>query len=827
MTSAQPPSLPARRVTRVTVSLAAVLGVLLFACAPPASAQDPAARKPLFPVRTVFWFSNYDPTRTVWNEGKVYHSPDTQIRTATSPSHDFQVWRDKTVTGLPIQLVSGVRALVFDTVNPGNWNVYFIMGSGNPVNLERVGPAPVLHLRLRWGTILPDNAGDIDITIGKAKLPLGRYVTPARARWQDVNIPLSDFQRADPSLDLTHTGDIQFSGAHTYPAESVIFLSEMCVVPAPGPAALREDLVKVDLNGWRTHDPKRALFTYPYPASEGGAPTDARFDVRNVATGRVVCAGRLVPRYGPPQWNQTGDAVYAADFDAVKTPGRYQVEVPGVRIGADRFTARSVVFPIGAGVYTKEFRDALRFFYYERGGVPIVNPYAEGYTRPAAYPNTAAIHYHYAASAGNYHYTDPVRNVLGGWCDAGDPSLQVPDHGAAIWWLSSALRDFGPKAPAHSLDLPEVTPGVSDIAPLMNFGLHWMTKMCNPDGSVLNSVGWENGKTEELTDADSVAASWAAGGFAKAYTVLKDLPGYRHDADTYLALAERTWGWLQAHPKPVTQVTAGSPIDPTYDAQCRVFAAVELYNATGDAQYNRYFLKPFHASGDNVLTAWGGAGQGNPQDRVMGYLNFALQFAYLDYADSSRSTADRTVQHVLKAAFLRQARVAAYDPTGARRPYLQQTPYQFAMLDPSHLYWGSNANVLSVLGVVLLRAYRWTGDIQYRNAALDELHFINGRNPVGRDFVTGESPDYEHGADFYSQLWVNLRHQAPGVLGAFIKADNQLNAYIPQPWKRFISFQEASTEEPDIGWNCELAYFTAAFAQPLAPYSGRGLGRRS
>jgi endoglucanase len=345
-----------------------------------------------------------------------------------------------------------------------------------------------------------------------------------------------------------------------------------------------------------------------------------------------------------------------------------------------------------------------------------------------------------------------------------------------------------------------------------------MTRMCNPDGSVLNTVGWENGKTEELTDADSVAASWAAGGFAKAYTVLKDLPGYRRDAETYLALAKRSWGWLQAHPKPVTQITSDHPLDPAYDAQCRVFAAVELYNATGDEQYNQYFLKPFKASGSDVLTAWGGAGQGDPKDRVMGYLNFALQFAYLDYIETRQPTADRAVQRVLKEAFLRQARVAAYDPTGERRPYLQQTPYQFAMLDPSHLYWGSNANVLSVLGVVLLRAFQWTGDVQYRDAALDELHFINGRNPVGRDFVTGESPDYSHGADFYSQIWTDLHHQAPGVLGAFIKADCQLNAYIPQPWKRFISFQEASTEEPDIGWNCELAYFTAAFAQPLAPH---------
>ncbi|MGI4791228.1 MAG: glycoside hydrolase family 9 protein [Janthinobacterium lividum] len=808
-----------RRPSMASAAIALLLtaAILAFFGSSASAQNQTAAMKPLFPQRTIFWFNNYDPDRTVWNEAQVYHSPDTTVKTATSTSHDFQVWRDKQIIGLPVQPIDGVRSLVIDTINPGNWNLHFIMGSGNVVNLDRVGPAPILHLRLKWGTILPNNLGDVKISVDKASLLLSQYAVPSTAKWQDVNIPLADFKRVAPDLDLSHTGGISLSSVHKYSAESILYLSEMSVVPALGPAALREDLVKVDLSGWRTHDPKFALFTYPYDASEGGAPANARFAVRNVATHKVIYTGRLISRSGPPQWNQTGDAVYAASFDKVTAPGRYQIEVPDVRIGTDQFTAKSVVFPIDDDVYTKEFRDALRYFYYERGGYPIVEPYGEGFTRPAAYPMTAAIHYHYASADGNYHYTNPVRDVLGGWCDAGDPSLQVPDHGAAIWWLSNALRDFGPQVPARSLNLPEVTPGVSDIAPLMNFGLQWMTKMCNPDGSVMNTVGWENGKTEELTDADSVAASWATAGFAKAYLVLKDLPAYRHDADTYLALAKKSWAWLQAHPQPVTQVTSPTPVDPNYDRQGRVFAAVELYNATGDDQYHQFFLKPFKASGSDVLTAWGGAGQGDPNDKVLGYLNFALQFAYLDYIESPQPTADKATQQILKDAFLRQVRVAAYDRTGERKPYLTQTPYQFAMLDPSHLYWGSNDNVMSVLGVVLLRTYKWTGDIHYRNAALDELHFINGRNPVGRDFVTGEAPDYEHGADFYSQLWTDLHHQAPGVVGAFIKADNQLNAYIPQPWKRFISFQEASTEEPDIGWNCEFAYFTAAFAQPLMP----------
>ena len=114
-----------------------------------AAMRQTALMQPLFPQRTIFWFNNYDPGRTVWNEAQVYHSADTTVRTATSASHDFQVWRDTQITGLPVETVDGVRSLVIDTINPGDWNLHFIMGSGNVVNLDRIGPAPVLHLRVK------------------------------------------------------------------------------------------------------------------------------------------------------------------------------------------------------------------------------------------------------------------------------------------------------------------------------------------------------------------------------------------------------------------------------------------------------------------------------------------------------------------------------------------------------------------------------------------------------------------------------------------------------------------------------------------------------
>lgn len=790
---------------RILASALILLGILLLAAAAPAQTGDPGR---FFPLHTVFWFNNYDPSRVAWTQCQIYHDPQTVVRTVTSTANGKQV------VGLPVEMVDNTRALVLDTTNHNYWNIIFLIGSGAAVNLKRIvdqpGQSPVLHLRIKWGTILPGNANELTVQMDKAEIPLSRYAQPSQS-WQDVDIPLADLAAGDAKFDPTHVFGIKIAAANTYAGESIVYISEMCVVPGTVPSEMSRDLVKVDESGWRPTDPKIALVSYP-PGEFGAAPTT--FLVRNTTTGKVAFTGKLVRIKGTPEWGLAGDVVYAADFHSLKKPGRYRVEAPSLETSSAPFT-------ISPNVYNRAFRDSLRYFYYERSGVPIEGPSAEGYVRPAVCPDNFAAAYHFSASAGNYKYTRPTRDILGGWLDAGDTSLQLPDHAAACWWLLEALERFGGKVPAGSLDLPEKTPaGDSDLVPLTDWGLRWMAKMWNPDGSVLWGAAWANGPDQQIGDINTVSASLLAGTFAKAYLDFRRLPGYRSEADSYLAKAEQSWKWLMAHPKPMTAVTE-SAIDPSYDRQCRMFAAIELFNATGDPQYNLYFDAPFRTSDNDPLDAFGDITTGYDKDHVMGYLNGPIEFAYLDYVESKQPGADHAAQQAIKQAFLHQAAVAAYDPTGQRTPYLKQNPYRFAMLFPGHLYWGSNANVLSVIGAVLTKAYDWTGDPGYLRAALENLHFINGRNPVDRDFISGEAPDYWHGTDFYSQFWLDLNHQPPGVSGAFINVDSGLTDTIKDPWKRFVNYQEASTEEPDVGWNCEYAYLAGYFAAKLSTLDTR------
>jgi hypothetical protein len=91
------------------------------------------------------------------------------------------------------------------------------------------------------------------------------------------------------------------------------------------------------------------------------------------------------------------------------------------------------------------------------------------------------------------------------------------------------------------------------------------------------------------------------------------------------------------------------------------------------------------------------------------------------------------------------------------------------------------------------------------------LHFICGRNPVNRVFVSGYG-DYQHGSDFYSQFWTNLLQQPRGYLGANINVDGSAVPVVAEPWKRFINTQDADMTEPGVYWNSAFAWLAGYVA---------------
>ncbi len=520
-----------------------------------------------------------------------------------------------------------------------------------------------------------------------------------------------------------------------------------------------------------------------------------------------------------PGWLLDGDVIYAANFGALQTPGTYRVEVP-------ELGAQSQEFFIATNVYQQLFRDSLRFFYYSRSGVAIAEPYAEGYSRAAFRAGNTNATYNYSSTYGHFHYgANNTRDAHGCWFDAGDTHVDVPNTATACWYLLEIMRDFGGSVPPHSLDLPESNPDQSDLVPLVGWGIDWLKRMQNPDGSVhhyvIDGPSSSTTQTQLVSDISSFATACAAAIFAKAYVVLSnDLsPG---DSADLLARAQLAWSWLQAHPSMVQpRLPLSGGVDPgaddtswgdaTYDARCRAFAAVELFEATGDAQFNNFFVTQFSQNGNSPLngSVFGANATGYGSDNAISYLDHTLNLTFMDYVRSARAV-NTSVRTTLKNAWMNQASVLTN--------YAGLSGYHIPMLYPGHLYWGSSGGVLAPSAVVLARAFEWTGNTGYHQAAMQSLHFICGRNPVNRVLVSGYG-DYQHSSDFFSQFWTDLLHQPPGYLGGSIDVTGSATMVVKDPWKRFINTQDADMTEPGVYWNSPFAWLAAYAASDSMPPS--------
>ncbi|HLV81751.1 MAG TPA: glycoside hydrolase family 9 protein, partial [Chthonomonadaceae bacterium] len=670
----------------------------------------------------------------------------------------------------------------------------------------------------KWGALPADGDWNMDVQLGEAKVPLRDYVMPTMTAWQDITIPVSAFTRSKPDLDLTRISAITLAATGHYRQRCLLYLAALDVVPSAARLKYTE-FVKVDQVGYTPAMPEKMAIVSYEPGTVLAEPS--MFRVVDARSGKVVYKGPLVRVKARPDWDLDGDVVFHANFGALQTPGTYRVEAPELH-------ARSQPFRIASDVYNSVFRDSLRYFYYSRSGEPIVAPFAEGYPRPIVHADSRRATYNYAPARGRYAYRQgETRDVHGCWLDAGDTHVQVPSTATACWYLLETARDFGAKVRPGSLDLPESRAGRGDMVPLIFCALDWLKRMQDPDGGVHHYIVSREDGILRVSDVSSFATALAAATYAKACAVLGASLTPQEAADL-LHRARQAWSWLLAHPEVVrARPPLQNGVDPggedaqwswgddaaRMDRWFRAFAAVELFEATGEPAFNAFFLDLFHKNGGSPLYGpiFGSNTTGYDSDRVLDYPNW-LNFAFLDYIRSRRS-ADRDAQSTLRSAFLHQAEVL--------KRYMEANAYRVPLLYPGHLYWGSNGGVVAPAAMIFMRAYSWTGNADYRKAAMNALHWICGRNPVDRVFVSGYG-DYQHGSDFYSQFWTDLRHQPPGYLGGNINVEGSAKPVVEHPWKRFLNTQDADMTEPGVYWNSAFAWLAGCFAastsHPSSPH---------
>ena len=453
---------------------------------------------------------------------------------------------------------------------------------------------------------------------------------------------------------------------------------------------------------------------------------------------------------GPPKLDpDSGDTLRIVDFSALKTPGDYVLDAPGL--------GRSDPFGIGKDVDVHAFRLAVRAFTGQRAGTDVsLAPdypqfhYEAGHTAPAQYDPSSG--------------KSGTRDVSGGWYDAGDYGRYVVNSGITTGTLLWAFELYGPKILKQKLDIPNANPKIPAYLAEVKWNLDWMLKMQDDDGGVWHKATTANFSGFVMPKDDKAPMLVVGTGFApyKNTTATADLaavaaiaariygpydPAY---AARCLVAARKAWTWVEANPNVLYRDNPNGISTGGYgdgDARDeRLWAGAELFRTTGEKGYGDATAKlapEFHLDSGSAQ-GWGS---------VANLGLYTLAFA----KGAEPALVARIRAEAVRAADGIAARI---DANGYRVP-----------LTSKEYYWGSNS-VVANYGMMLLFADRIKPDAKYRNAAQDCLHYLLGRNTFATSFVTGvgtHSPLHPHhrpsGADGIDQPWPGLLVGGPNADG--------------------------------------------------------------
>ncbi len=496
----------------------------------------------------------------------------------------------------------------------------------------------------------------------------------------------------------------------------------------------------------------------------------------------------------------TGDRVQTAEFTALTASGEYYLDVPNV--------GRSWTFSISPAVYSRAFYLAIRAFYGQRCGIAVdLGPEFPGYKHPACHLDAA-----YHASSGK---TGSAQSS-GGWHDAGDYGRYVVNSGISTATLLWAWELFGKPVGAVNLHLPESGNGVPDILNEVRWNLNWMLSLQDDDGGVWHKQTSERFCAFIMPEADKLTSyvigtgaapfksSCATADFAAVMAIAaRDYAAF----DVAFArrcreAAIRAWAWLDKYPGVLFRNPPGVATGGYGDAHCddeRLWAAAELARTAQEAPYNRYFLDHYRES-LTAISATSPPSWGN-------VAALALWTYVLGRGPNSRPNSKND------AGAADAIRAATRDAANAIVARAALNPYRITLTTQDYV-WGSNG-VAANYGLQLLIANAIQPDPRYPQTALENLHYLLGRNTFSLSWVTrlGDNP-FRHphhrpsGADLNEEPWPGLLSGGPNGR----KSDPAMAA-LPDnlPPARMYLDEQASyaTNEVAINWNAPLVFLLA------------------
>jgi endoglucanase len=485
--------------------------------------------------------------------------------------------------------------------------------------------------------------------------------------------------------------------------------------------------------------------------------------------------------------SDSGDEIRSIDFSALKTPGEYTIEVKGL--------GKSAPFRIGKDVFSHAFRLAIRGFTGQRASTDVsLAPDFPQYHYKAGH--TAVAQYHEPTGKTG------TRNVSGGWYDAGDYGRYVVNSGITTGTLLWAYELNSTKLSKIKLDIPETGKSkLPDFLSEVKVNLDWMLKMQDTDGGVWHKattagfsgfimpdqdkglmlvIGTGKGAFKNTTATADLAAVAAIG--ARVFR-----PFDREYANKCLDAARSAYEWTRAHPSELFNNPKGISTGGYGDSDARderLWAAAELFRSTGEASFQDDFIKLAKEWPDTITDS---APPGWPQVRPMALMTFAM---------TSLSNVDKAFQTRIKSDLSKadDGITARVNHNGYCSP-LKSTEY----------YWGSNS-VVANYALMLQVANHLKPNATHKQAALDCLHYLLGRNTFATSFVTHVGVHYAMNPHHRWSVADGVAEPWPGLLVGGPNADNGMK---PPAKQWFDDWKNYRVNEIAINWNAPLVFVLA------------------
>jgi len=519
--------------------------------------------------------------------------------------------------------------------------------------------------------------------------------------------------------------------------------------------------------------------------------------------------------------DDTNENLHIAVFSDFKTPGKYYLDVDGI--------GRSADFTIGDNVFIEPYRVMMLGMFLWRCGTAVDATYDDiRYNHAACHTNAAGMCFLQGGTVnttpgpfgqitvGSCNITQSTRDGSGGWHDAGDYGKYVVNSGVSVGLMLKAWERYGyalDKVSPIAVTTPNAYPsGIPAFLSEVKYNLDWVAKMQYDGGQVSHKLTGILHAGTVLPQNDTPAQYFAPGGtesaasfvgmMAQGYRIYKDYASTTAAAADWLAKAKVSYEWLSNNPNyarpSITAFRSGTYNTSTtdcgtacrhsnYDLDKRKWAAIEMWEATGEAQYLTDFEQLANVSHFGSELEWGELDGVNP-------------LAYITYLTSSKPGRNPTLVNSVKEQLFKLAD-ALVDSSGAHA--------YGRTFGSANYYWGNHGS-LTATTYILNAAYMLTGEKKYREAGHEVINHIFGRNYYNRSFVTGvghnppvNTHDRRSTAHPTSGQWPGYLVGGPHNGSSFCSG---LNATC---WRDIQ--EDYFTNEIAINWNASMIHALAGF----------------